>query len=207
MAAAINFYADEFHVTNLTGSGLGFYGAGFGQSVNVGEYQDTTFITNSNGTVEGAQVNNVKYLNTMSGIIGSAESGVLLTQIPNYLATLNIRFTNDSPVKVQNCKLRIYDRSNINNDPSGVLCRVAELIHPDITQNNNGSGSTEWSNVHGSGSILTVSPSPGMSGLFAGDGTSSVYTDLRHDWFISLSQSPNTVGSKTSALYFSCEYL
>lgn len=207
MAAAINFYADEFHVTNLTGSGLGFYGAGFGQSVNVGEYQDTTFITNSNGTVEGAQVNNVKYLNTMSGIIGSAESGVLLTQIPNYLATLNIRFTNDTPVKVQNCKLRIYDRSNINNNPSGVLCKVAELIHPDTTQNNNGSGDTTWNTLGGSGSILSMSPSPGMSGLYAGDGTASVHESNRHDFYICVSQSPNSVGSKTSALYFSCEYL
>ena len=207
MPAAINFYADEFHVTNLTGSGLGFYGDGFGQSVNVGEYQNTTFITNSNGTVEGAQVNNIQYLNTMSGIIGSAESGVLLTQIPNYLATLNIRFTNDSAVKTQNCKLRIYDRSNINNNPSGVLCKVAELIHTDITQNNNGSGDTTWITPVGSALIMDMSPSPGMSGHYAGDGTASVYEDTRHDWYIAISQSPSSVGSKTSALYFSCEYL
>ena len=108
--AAINFFAATY---NLNGSGLGFYGTGFGQSVNVGAYQNTTFITNGNGTAQGQQVNNVMFLNTNSGIVNSASSGVWLTQIPNYLASLNISFTNVTPVKTQNTKLYIYDRTNI----------------------------------------------------------------------------------------------
>ena len=75
--AAINFYAGEnFSIANLSGSGLGFYGGGFGFSVAVGEYQDSTFITDGNGTSQGPQVDNIKYMNTQSGIVNGASSGV-----------------------------------------------------------------------------------------------------------------------------------
>lgn len=208
MAAAINFYADTaFFITNLAGSGLGFYGGGFGQSVNVGEYQNTTFITDSTGAIQGAQVNNVTYENSMSGIVNSSTSGILLTYIPNYQATLNIRFTNDTAVKTQNVKLRIYDRVSIDNGPSGVLSQVAEVIHLSTVQSAGGSGDTTWTSVAGSGSVLTLAPSPGTSGLYAGNGSNSTYSDTRHDNYVCISQSPSSIGSKLSALYVSLEYL
>lgn len=208
MAAAINFYADTaFFITNLAGSGLGFYGGGFGQSVNVGDYQNTTFITDSTGAVQGAQVNNVTYQNSMSGIVNSSTSGILLTYIPNYQATLNIRFTNDTAVKTQNVKLRIYDRVSIDNEPSGVLSQVAEVIHLSTVQSAGGSGDTTWTSVAGSGSVLTLAPSPGTSGLYAGNGSNSTYSDTRHDNYVCISQSPSSIGSKLSALYVSLEYL
>lgn len=208
MVAAINFYADTaFFITNLAGSGLGFYGGGFGQSVNVGSYQNTTFITDATGANQGPQVNNVTYANSMSGIVNSSTSGILLTYIPNYQATLNIRFTNDTPVKTQNVKLWVYDRNNINNSPSGVLTQVAEVIHLSNIQNAGGSGNNTWTSVGGSGSILTLAPAPGTSGLYAGNGSNSTYSDTRHDNYVCISQSPSSIGSKLSALYVSLEYL
>ncbi len=203
--AQIDFFADTF---NLNGSGLGFYGAGFGQSVDVGDYQNTTFITNANGTAQGQQVNNVRYLNSFSGVVGSASSGILLTQIPNYLATLNVRFTHTSAIKAQNVKCRIYDRININNDPSGLICQVAELIHPSTIQTETGSGDTQWINTYGSGSIQNLAPSPGTSGEFSGTGSNSTRSDTRHDWYLALSESPSSIGSKLfNGLYISLEYL
>lgn len=206
--ATISFFADTFGVQNLNGSGLGFYGAGFGSSVEVGAYQDTTFITNGAGTAQGPQVNNVKWKHSTSGEINGAGASKLLTAIPNYLASLNIRFTHGSTVRTQNSKLRIYDRSSINNNPSGVTCKVAELIHPDIIQNNNGSGDTVWLQPVGSSIIMDMAPSPGLSGLYAGNGSNSTYSDVRHDWFVCLSASPDSIGSKTMfSLYFETEYL
>lgn len=203
--ATISFHADDFHVQNLSGSGLGFYGGGFGDSVEVGEYQDTTFITDGNGTSQGPQVNNIKYLNTASGEINGAGSGVPLTAIPNYLATLNIRFSHGSAVKTQNAKLRIYDRSDIDNPASGVTTKVAEIIHPDQVQNDNGSGSTEWSSLAGSGVIMSLVSSPGTSGERPNGSETS---DVRHDWYCSISASPDSIGSKTLfGLYFAVEYL
>lgn len=203
--AQIGFYADTY---NLNGSGLGFYGAGFGQSVDVGSYQDTTFITNGAGTAQGQQVNNIKYANTASGYLGSATSGVWLTQMPNYLATLKVSFTHSSAVKAQNVVGRIYDRSNINNPASGVTTKVAELIHPDTIQNNNGSGDTTWLTPAGSAITISLAPSPGISGLYAGNGGNSTRSDTQHDWYLAITASPDSIGSKTLyGFYISLEYL
>lgn len=203
--AQLDFFANAI---NLNGSGLGFYGNGFGVSVNVGSYQETTFITNGNGTVQGAQVNNIRYQNVNSGIINSATSGVLLTQIPNYLATLNARFTHGSAVKVQNVKAYIYDRSNINNPASGVTTKFAEVIHPNEIQDNDGSGDAAWLTPAGSSVVVDLAPCPGISGLYAGNGSNSTATDTRHDWYMNISQSPDSIGSKTlNGLFISLEYL
>lgn len=204
--AAVNFFAGEnFAIENLSGSGLGFYGAGFGYSVDVGSWQDTTFITNGAGTTQGPQVDNVKYMNIGSGIVNGASSGIPLTAIPNYLATLNIRFTHNSAVKTQNAKLRIYDRSQINNAASGVTTKVAELIHPGLTQTNDGSGDTTWNTPAGSAVIMDLVAAPGMSGLRP-NGPST--TADRHDWYVAISASPDSIGSKTQyGLYIELEYL
>lgn len=205
--ADVNFF-DPATGNSLNGSGIGFYGAGFSSSVNVGLYQTTTFITNSNGTLQGANLNNVKYQNTHSGIVGSATSGIWLTQIPNYQSTLNIRFTHSSNVNVQNCKVYIYDRSNINNDASGVTTKAAEIIHPGLLQSDNtGSGDTQWITPNGSGQTITMAVSPGMSGLYAGNGSNGGASSNRHDWYLALSASPDSIGSKLFGLYFSCEYI
>lgn len=204
--ASITFYAGEdFTIYDASPSGLGFFGDGFGVSLPVGTYNSRTFITNAAGTIEGPEVDNVKYSASTSGILGQSGSGVLLREIPNYKATLNIRFEHTSAVKTTNAELRIYDRSNINNGPSGVTCRVAEIIHPDTVQNNNGSGDTTWINAAGSGSPVPLVDSPGTSGLSpSGIDTS----DTRHDWYVAISPSPDTVGAKTQfGAYVSVEYL
>ena len=67
-----------------------------------------------------------------------------LKYIPNEKATLNIRFTNDSAVRTQNCKLRIFDRVNKNHAASGVITRVAEIIHPNTSYAVLGSGDDTW---------------------------------------------------------------
>lgn len=203
--ASIDFYAGEdFNINNLASSGIGFFGGSFGAAVLVGEWQQTCWITNSNGTAQGPQVDNVKYLDSASGIVGSASSGIALTCIPNYLSTLNIRFTHSSDVLVQNAVVRGYDRVNIDNAPSGVTLKAAYTVHPNTTQVNDGSGSTSWTTLAGSSTYLTLPDSPGLSGLSPnGPSTSSV----QHDYYLCLSASPNSVGSKTFGLYISLEYL
>jgi hypothetical protein len=205
--ALISFLAGEnFTINNLNGSGIGFYGAaGFGATVNVGEYQGRSFITNSAGTAQGPEVDNVKFLNAGSGILGQTGSGIALTAIPNYQATLNVRFTDASTVATQNVSMRIFDRADINNDPSGVTCKVAEIIHPGITQTNDGSGDIAWVTPHGSGVTVPFIDSPGISGLRP-DGPNT--TDVQHDWYAAIAASPDSVGSKTQfGLYFTLEYL
>jgi len=205
--ATINFYADSFQVENLNDSGLGFYGESFGSSVDVGEFQTTTFITNGDGTSEGPQVNNIKYAASDSGTVNSAGSPVALTAIPNYLATLNIRFTHTSAVKTQNALVKIYDRTTVANAASGVTTYVAELIHPDTVQNDNGSGDSEWINATSGTSSVAINlvASPGYSG--ERESGSETYSD-QHDYYLAISASPDSIGSKTEyGLYVELEYL
>src|SRR5690606_6520072 len=114
MASIVFRAGEDFAIHNLAGSGLGFFGSDVGESVEVGEYQDSTFITDGNGVNQGPQVDNVKWTHPNSGSVNGLASANLL-DIPNYLATLNIRFSHSSNVKTQNEKLRIFDRSFINN--------------------------------------------------------------------------------------------
>lgn len=204
--ATISFHAGTAGtIANLAGSGLGFFGASFGQSVEVGSYQDTTYITNGTGSIEGNACENTKWINEASGIQSDAGE-INLQYIPNRLATLNVRFTHDTAVKTQNAKLRIFDRSNINNEASGVTTKVAQLIHPHPSQAViSGSSDAYWTTPAGSAVMLELLASPGESGLSpAGPET----IDDRHDWYFVISASPDSIGAKTLyALYVELEYL
>jgi hypothetical protein len=199
--AQIDYYisaGSDFNI-NTGGSGLGFYGnGGFGYSVAVGAYQDNTYVTDGNGVVQGPQGHNVKYLSAYSGIVDTAASGISLRAIPNYQASVNPRFTHASAVKVQNTFAYIYNRTTITSGAVGVTTKLAELCHPYTVQVANGSGDSTWYSIPANTSVaVPLADSPGMSGWFAMSGYGSTHTDTRHDWYLVISASPDTVGSKT----------
>lgn len=242
MAAQIKFYANIKDSTNsalidhLSGSGIGFYGAGFGLSVSVGEQQSSTFVTDGNGINQGAQLNNTAMANMVgdesSEVSVNGLADISLSNLPNYLCPLNIRFTNDDAVRVQNCKLRIFDRDNIDNKASGVTTYVYEARHPATLQtvsnlSQRGRSSNTWvefaqgvTQIDGvTTKDMTMTSSPGASGLNTStDDTNTAlgyatregvaHTSNQHDWYVALSSEPESIGSKTNyALYFSVEYL
>lgn len=145
--AEIKFYANIIgsDATNLinhqAGSGLGFYGSTFGVAVPVNSQQRTTYVTDANGLNSGVMLHNT----AMYAVGSTSEKGsvqvdgndpIALDNLPNYLCPLNIRFNHDTAVKVQNCKLRIFDRNNIDNAASGVTTYVFEARHPSQDQFN-----------------------------------------------------------------------
>ena len=118
------------NVNTISGSGLGFYGAGgFGSSVSTTSYQDNTFITNADGTAQYGSVRNVKYLSTTGCYGKEANATGILTQLNASDATLFIHFDHSTAVKTQNVQLRIYDRSSPDNPAIGVITKVAEVIN------------------------------------------------------------------------------
>jgi len=204
--AQIDFYAGEGHdIVSTSTSGLGFYGDnGFGYSVAIGSYQGRTYITDSTGTVQGPEVDNNKYHSTSGVIIGQTGTPIHLLQLPNYQSTLNIRFTNDDSVQVQNVTLYGSSRSDYTQAPSGINLYAASIIHPNDVQDMDGSGSATWTQLTGSGSTLTLTDSPGTSGLSPnGEATQ----DTRHDWYVAISASPSSIGAKEGKLYIELEYL
>ncbi len=210
--ASINFSAGgyNFPINNLNNSGLGFFGpVGFGNSVAVGSYQDTTYVTDGNGINQGPQTNNVKWAHPNSGNVQGTI--VNLLNIPNYQGTLWINFNNTTPCRTQNAKLYIYDRVSTNNPPSGVTTAVSMIVHPTLTQIGVGSGLSNWEFPSASSYVncSILSNGAGFSPGTSGQGTGGAGTiDSNHDWYFAISASPNSIGSKTFyGLLFSTEYL
>lgn len=238
-----SFDSPPNEIGHLSGSGLGFFGGSFGISVPVNSYQSSTFTVNENGTEYGIQGYNNKY-NTdpavsNSGMVINESAIVGNSGSPNYQSTLNVRFTNDEYVRVQNCRLRIFDRSDINQHAQGVTTQVYECRHPSPVQGvltNNRQlhqrGVTdehawvEFMDDGGTPADMLLTSSPGQSGMntdanpanppeFDDGGyrnwefqDGSNHQAKRHDWYIALSASPDSIGSKTDyGLYFTLEYL
>lgn len=235
-------YDDDPAVINHTsGSGVGFFGGGFGISVPVAQYQDTSYVTNSNGTASGIKLNNTKYVD-VSGLSHNGSDTAGTSGVPNYHAPLNIRFEHSEAVRVQNCKLRIFDRNDITRHASGVTTQVLEIRHPHpVAVHNTGSGTLAhrglgtdygWQSFDSPEAMidLVFTASPGMSGLntsaaevlpaanltgASADGylnwvtnEGAAHQSTRHDWYVALSASPDSIGSKTDyGLYFTLEYL
>lgn len=240
--ASLKFYANtsdpndaERLIDHVGGEGLGFYGLGEGLSVPVGSTQNTTFLTNALGTVTGERCHN-------TSMSGAADDGLVqienadiisLANLPNSQCPLNIRFEHDEAVRVQNCKLRIFDRSNPDVPAVGVTTYVYEARHP--------SSSQSVSNLHwrardantwvtfeeglvdeNGDAILqemNFTSSPGQYGQNSDTletdsalGWTSTeaesHASLQHDWYVAISAEPNSIGSKTEyGLFFTLEYL
>lgn len=235
--AQIQFYANikaddsTALINHGAGSGIGFYGASFGVSVPVGSQQTTTWVTSADGTAEGQQLHNTAMSTTGSDIttgtvsIDSA-SAKNLNNLPNYLCPLNIRFTHTEAVKVQNCKLRIFDRSDVNNPASGVATYVYEARHPSTLQtinnlNHRAISANKWTEFNPDTPMadMLFTASPGASGLNTNSTDTdtnlgytsqegAIHSSTQHDWYVALSSEPESIGSKTQyGLYFSVEYL
>lgn len=207
MAVTISWWAGANRIDTDSGSGISLFGDSWGRSIIVGNWNARTFISDSAGGNQGGEANNVQYAASGTAILGSVGSGIGLQYVPNSQATLEIRTESDTPIQITSATLYGYDRSSINNAPSGVSCKSFEIIHPAVSQAVQGSGDTVWTTLLGSGSTLSLAPSPGSGGLYAGNGSNSTVSSRSHSHFIGISASPSTVGAKLAALYVAIEFV
>ena len=218
-------------INHSAGSGLGFYGNGFNVSVPVCGYQTQTYVTNANGTGQGVRLNNTAVGGAVSANQVSINGGtaINLNALPNMACPLNLRFTHTSAVRVQNCKAFIFDRTNKNNAASGVTTYLYEARHPSNTESTAtalthrpSTAGHEWKkfNTAAAGSSLDLTASPGSGGLNTNTSDSNAvaklwttqlgesHTSMQHDWYLALSSSPDSIGSKTNyGLFFQLEYV
>lgn len=196
MASTIRFYAGDGSPEILPAASggfntVGFYGGAFGYSIAVGEYNDNTYRTNEAGTSDGGALPNLKYANSTGAYVAGEVDATELLEVDNDEATLRVILTTDSAVGTQNTVFRAYDRSNIDNEPSGVTVRAAEIRKDQASVR--GSGDSSWTTIGGSASVLSF------------DDQSDPATE--HNWWIGLTCSPDTIGEKSQyALYFATEY-
>ncbi len=171
----------------------GFFGSAFGFSIRVGEFNNTSFRTNSNGTTDGGALPNVRFANTSGGFVGSELTATELLEIDNTESTIKIILTTDAAIQTQNSKLRAFDRVDIDANPSGVIIRAAEVRKDQSIVR--GSGDTNWTVIAGSGNVLSLA-----------DQTTADF--VSHSWYIPLTATPTSIGEKTNiGFYFETEFL
>jgi len=201
----INVYVAETDVSLGSTDYLGFFGEqGFGNPLSLEEFNSRTFITSVDGGSEGAECDNNKRTSVSGVLVGQTGSGINLTQLPNFLATMNVRFTHTESVIVQGAQMIAYDGSNIATAPDGLNVYGAEIIHTDREQTDVGLGDSVWTALAGSGTPLFLVESPATSG-FSPAGPGSL--DTRHDWYVSMSVEPTTPGNKTFMFRFDLEFV
>ena len=212
--AEINIYIAETDTKIESGEALGFFGDdGFGDPIPLNEYNGRTFITVPGGGTQGTEGDNCKLttigswsgVGGVSGVIaGQTGSGISLRSLPNYLSTMNIRFTHPIEVIIQNTELTIYDGTNIDNRPSGLRVFATEIIHTSRIQEETGSGDEVWQEMDATTEVLPLVDSPATSG-FSPLGPGSL--DTQHDWYVGISLSPTLPGNKNFAMRIELEYI
>jgi len=122
-----------------------------------------------------------------------------LTYIPNIESTVGVRFTHDSAILVQNVVVKSTARDDENVGPTGMTLQCAEISHTGVAEVAGGLGDSAWTSIFGSGTTLSLTNSPGSGGFATG-------ASVQHDWFLVLSASPSTIGSKLASLRVGLEY-
>jgi len=175
---------------------LGFFGSNFGFSIQVGAYNNTTFVTRDDGSFNHGQCPNLRWANTSGAFVASELIATELLEIQDDEATIRIRLTTDSAVQTQNAAFRAFDRVSIANAPSGVTIRAAEVSNGDIITR--GSGDVSWTAIAGTGALSLDGSGGGAWNPIA----------TQHDFFVALTVTPTSIGEKTSVgFYFETEFL
>lgn len=185
---------------------VGFFGAGGPQGVPfaiiVNKYQDSTYITNTSGFNMGVLPFGVpasgKLFNTKFEAAGLANvsgvAGVSLSDIPQESGTLLVRFipSGAAEVRTQNTLCRtvaLNASSGVDDITSVVVGLTVQGFEP-------GADST-WTQTGGDGAL--------DNRLFILDHN---VPDIVHDYFVSLSASPEAVGERNNfGFFFIIEFL
>ncbi len=179
---------------------VGFFGGGgpggVPFAVIVDKYQDTTFITNTSGNNLGnppfgllgsGQLNNSKFLDSSTANV-NGQGSVALTGVPQESGTILIRFvpSGSTAVRTQNMIIRTVplNASSGVDTPDGIVTALkVQGFEP-------GSDSA-WTQTAGDGAL--------DNRLFIQDHD---VPSLLHDYFASLSASPEAVGERNDSGFF-----
>lgn len=183
MALITIIWKSHDDVVTIPNSGrIGFFGENFGESVPLDNYQDTTVVTNSSGTVNSGALANVKFINTTQGDWGSGTQD--LTSLSSSDATIHIRLTSGSAFRLQAVNLYAYSGSFVVG-PAG-----SGSISADAPPNANIMGyevdgaNASWTYMSGSAAPLALTPHISSA-------------TQNHDYYVVISASPTTTGVNT----------
>lgn len=177
---------------------LGFFGAGGPQGIPfaiiVAKYQDKTFITNRDGENLGTvgllgsgELDNHKFLDT-NLVNVNGQGSVELNDVPQSSGTILIRFvpSGSTPVRTQNMVVRSVPLS-----ASSGVDTVGGIVTALKIQGYEPAADNTWTQTAGDGAL--------DNRLFILDHD---VASLQHDFFASLSASPEAVGERNDFGFF-----
>jgi hypothetical protein len=191
-------FADKFGSSFKSALGMGVIkGDGsIGYQI-IGNYQEATFISPADYVSVQDQINNVRYktsstADVISPTIGSYKD-IEVIYIPNRAATLNLRFSDLTPIRVSSCRMYLHEGG------SGILysffnpnpfynTQWYECVHTSTDETLPGSGASTWSLIPaGATGSIVLRTSPGPTGS---NPVGSAAYATRHDWYLCLSVTP-----------------
>jgi hypothetical protein len=181
---------------SATGNRIGFNGATFGSSIGVGEYQDSTHVTDDTMSVDyctsaSGHLNNTKYVSaTEVDLNGSGTASLTGTVTSSGDCTIWIRFEEDTgATTVSNVRFYAYDGITPTTAPSGVQTVSFEWT----------ASGTNTDTLQGAGKAWdsTAGTNTSSRKLIMDPQASSTV----HDFWLGLSASPTSVGLKTAFVY------
>lgn len=165
-----------------------YAGAGFGDAIQVNEYNDSTHIETSGGSdkSDGNSPRNNKFISQTGGTAGKSEvsidgaAAIDLDAATNANAGLRINFSDSANVEIYDAVIYAYNGSNTATPPVDVDVRLAEV------------GDENWTEAEGSGSALALA-----------DKTTPATS---HDYYILNSIGPTARGEKTGSIRIELTY-
>jgi len=158
----------------------------------IGNYQEATFISTADSVSVLDKINDVRYKTSSTADAVSPNIGpykdIEVRYIPNRAATLNLRISDLTPIRVSSCRMYFHEGSSTGAANSFYNTQWYECIHTSTDETLPGSGASTWSSMPASstGSIVLRS-SPGPTGS---NPTGSTAFATRHDWYLCLSVTP-----------------
>ena len=183
MSLSVIWKSGDDIVTILSTAHIGFFGDNFGESIPLDNYQGTTVVTNSSGTINDGALPNVKFINTTQGSFGGSTQN--MASLASGSATLHIRLTSGSASRLQAINLYAYSGS-LSVGPTGSGSIIA--LGPgnmNVMGYEVGGANTTWTTMSGSAAPLALTPHTGS-------------TQVNHDYYVAISASPTVTGVNTT---------
>jgi hypothetical protein len=158
----------------------------------IGNYQEATFISPADSISIKDQINDVRYKTSSTADVVSPTIGpykdIAVRYIPNRAATLNLRVSDLTPIRVSSCRMYFHEGASTGTANSFYNTQWYECIHTSTDETLPGSGASTWSSMPaGSTGSIVLRTSPGPTGS---NPTGSAAYATRHDWYLCLSVTP-----------------
>lgn len=173
MSVIITYQGGDGVTTLSTSQFCGFFGSAFGVPIEIGQYQEKTFVTDNSGTVNYGELPNVMKVSSNSGVFGSSAAEQSISSIDSSECTLKIIFSSGSAFYLQAVRLIAFDGVTETVAPSGSIVYGVEK------------GDSNWTLLSGSNSPLFLTPHTGSA-------------DTVHEYYIGLSATAQATGPSTA---------